>query len=503
MSRQIKPSCPSVSGQRRAPLNEPISHVTRRSSPNTPDDTSDDTPDLDRAKMPRSAAQAMTASGLFDGGVGSIMRLAGFLSLSGLFATSAILIDANMVAPVGDETLAGLGLAASLYGLFMALLFGLGSAAQILLTRADGANDPALFYARLFRMAGLGLGVSLVLVLLFRFNIHFLVDHLATTSGIGFAAKRYLGVMVYGLPITSTAYLLSLSFDVRRQAGREVRGFALEIPLNLVLNAFLIYGFAGAPKLGIAGAAIATLISQGVRLVYLILLVFGDWRAYRMSRTDADGARDADLQPRSVLIPVSLNVATLIVGAQAYQLLFAQLPYLSFAALALMMPWLSISNVLGRAVALAATISTASEAPGSMELRRAVGAVLSMLKSIAPKLALLFLGALLLVGGLSWHISGLVRIEFLALIPLAALLVLIRCVSVTIGAVLRATGWPHWVFRTQLLLQWGFGLPLLLALVLVFEPPLLLAFAILILEEAIRLAVMALKLISLRKAGRA
>ena len=185
----------------------------------------------------------------------SILKLAGFLSLSGLFSTSAILIDANMVGPIGDETLAGLGLCAGLYGIFMALLFGLGSGAQILLTRAFGAGDIRLYYKRLLRMMGLGLALSVILVLLFRFNINFLVDWLATTSGIGFAAKRYLALMVYSLPLSFAAYLLTISFDVKRQAPRELRGFAIELPLNVFLNALLIYGWFGAPELGIKGAA--------------------------------------------------------------------------------------------------------------------------------------------------------------------------------------------------------------------------------------------------------
>nr|WP_321457899.1 MATE family efflux transporter [uncultured Cohaesibacter sp.] len=439
---------------------------------------------------------------LLDRETPSILKLAGFLSLSGLFSTSAILIDANMVGPIGDETLAGLGLCAGLYGLFMALLFGLGSGAQILLTRAFGTGDMVLFYKRLMRMMGLGLSLSVVLVLLFRFNINFLVDWLATTSGIGFAAKRYLELMVYAPPMSFAAYLLTISFDVRRQAPRELRGFAIELPLNVVLNALLIYGWFGAPELGIKGAAIATLISQGARLVYLIALTAGDMNhAFRADRAHAPQnhaslahPNDEPLLPRSVLLPVMLNVAALIVGAQAYQLLFAQQPYLTFAALALMTPWLSVANVLGRAVAMSATLTCADLKPGSEELRQAIRSVLSALRLLAPRLALLFVAVTLVADALSWHISDWVRINFLLLIPYGGLLVLVRTVSVTIGAILRATDRPKWVFWVQVGLQWGFGVPLLLIATHVFELSLYIAYGILIGEEALRLGIMALRL---------
>ncbi|SNY92606.1 Na+-driven multidrug efflux pump [Cohaesibacter sp. ES.047] len=426
---------------------------------------------------------------LFDRGTPSILRLAGYLSLSGLLATSAILIDANMVAPVGDETLAGLGLCAGLYGVFMALLFGMGSAAQILLTRAFGAGDTALFYSRLFRILALGLACSLVLVLLFRFNINFLVDHLATTSGVGFAAKRYLELMVYGLPISFAAYLLSLSFDVRRQAKRELKGYIIELPINVILNALLIYGWFGAPELGVKGAAVATLVSQSARLCYLIGLTVIDFRQQDVGRTSIDPQSE-----RTILVPVTLNVASLIVGSQAYNLLFSQLPYLSFAALALMVPWLSVSNVLGRAVALSATISCADLPSGSRKLDNTIGAILKALKILAPRLALIFVGVTLVVGGVSWHISSAVRINFMLLIPFAGCMVIIRTISVTIGAILRATGWPRWVTRVQVGLQWGVGLPLLLVLTLSFDLSIYVAFSVLLLEETIRAGIMWRKL---------
>ncbi|WP_162916878.1 MATE family efflux transporter [Cohaesibacter haloalkalitolerans] len=445
---------------------------------------------------------------LLDRETPSILKLAGFLSLSGLFSTSAILIDANMVGPIGDETLAGLGLCAGLYGVFMALLFGLGSGAQILLTRAFGVGDMRLFYRRLLRMLALGLGMSFILVLLFRFNINFLVDRLATTSGIGFAAKRYLELMVYAPPLSFAAYLLTISFDVKRQAPRELKGFAIELPLNIILNALLIYGWFGAPELGIKGAAIATLISQSARLVYLVGLLAGDMRAaYALpvpkssglapsARTNPDhqGQAEEPLLPRHVLVPVTLNVAALIVGAQAYQLLFAQQPYLTFAALALMTPWLSVANVLGRSVAMSATLTCADLKPGSETLRQAIGSVLKALRYLAPRLALLFVGVTLVADALSWHISDWVRINFLLLIPYGGVLVLVRTVSVTIGAILRATDRPKWVFWVQVGLQWGFGVPLLMIVTHVFELSLYIAYGILILEELLRLAIMWLRL---------
>ncbi|MCT4657372.1 MAG: MATE family efflux transporter [Cohaesibacter sp.] len=431
---------------------------------------------------------------------GAILRQAGFLSLSGLFATSALLLDANMVAPLGDEILAGLGLSAGIYGIFMALLFGLGSAAQILLSQSASSTAAAGFYRRLCYCLVVGIPLALILTLLFRFNIHFLVDWLATTSGIGFAAKRYLGWMVYGLPISFLAYLLSLSFDVRHQSQRQLWGFAIEVPLNIALNAILIYGLLGFEALGIMGAAIATLIAQSARLFYLLILTAMD-----LSKAGPwVGLSLPSMQERLLFnrlaLPVSLNVGALILGSQAYQLLFAQLPYQAYAALALMAPWRSIANVLGRGIALSSTMACADLSLGSKSMQGAIASIMIVLKNMAPKLALGFLGISMLVCALSLHVSGTVRLHFLTLIPLACLLVFVRSLSVSFGAVLRAIDQPQWVMRIQLVLQWGAGLPLLLVLIVLFDLPLLLAFGVLVGEETLRLALLYRRFRSLRNA---
>ncbi len=424
----------------------------------------------------------------------SILAQAAYFALSGLLATSAVLIDANMVAPLGDEILAGLGLSAGIYGLFMALLFGLGSAAQILLSQSAGGDAQVTFYRRLAYCLIVGLGLCVILVLLFRFNINFLVDWLATTSGVGFAAKRYLSILLYGLPISFAAYLLSLSFDVRKQSSKELWGFAIEIPLNLVLNAILIYGLFGFAARGIEGAAIATLCAQGARLIYLVWITQQDLsKTSQWSRLSWPSQQERSLF-HQLMVPIAINVAALIAGAQAYNLLFAQLPYQEFAALALLVPWLSIANVLGRGLSLSATVSSAGLKPYSPSLREALSQIFAALRDFAPKLSLGFLLVTMLVCALSLHVSGGVRLHFLTLIPLAFILVFIRTISVTLGAVLRVIDRPQWVLRVQLGLQWGLGLPILLLLTLMFELPLVLALSILVAEEGIRLLVLAKRL---------
>lgn len=88
-------------------------------------------------------------------------------------------------------------------------------------------------------------------------------------------SHTYLRIMLIGL----VPFGLSMAVgSVSREAGRTVLNMFSSIAgvlTNFVLNYILIFGHFGAPKLGVAGAAIATVIA---RFTELAVISFGLWR---------------------------------------------------------------------------------------------------------------------------------------------------------------------------------------------------------------------------------
>lgn len=83
--------------------------------------------------------------------------------------------------------------------------------------------------------------------------------------------KQYLSIMLFGLP----AYAVTNAYaGTLRECGKPVvpmvAGF-VATGVNLVGNYFLIYGSFGAPALGSAGAAIATVLSRYVELAIVVI----------------------------------------------------------------------------------------------------------------------------------------------------------------------------------------------------------------------------------------
>ena len=74
------------------------------------------------------------------------------------------------------------------------------------------------------------------------------------------------------------------------------------------------------------------------RLIYLLWCSRQDRLLVSIKELGPQGVVENLRAQRKEILSIGLNIFLLILGAQAYLLVFAQLPYLSFAALALLFP---------------------------------------------------------------------------------------------------------------------------------------------------------------------
>ena len=84
----------------------------------------------------------------------------------------------------------------------------------------------------------------------------------------------YLRIILLDLP---AFMILQVYASTMRECGETVvpmKAGAAAVAVNLIFNYLLIYGKFGFPRLGVAGAAVATVISQGVSVVLCILYIF-------------------------------------------------------------------------------------------------------------------------------------------------------------------------------------------------------------------------------------
>lgn len=159
--------------------------------------------------------------------------------------------------------------------MMFALVFGFGMACSIMIGQSMGRRD--LDGARRAVGAGMGffalLGVTSAIVGWLASPS--LLRLLGTPADVYPQALTYLRVMFVGLPANLLAVFLSMSL---RGMGDSLTPLLFMIPGSMMdagLNPVFILGLGPAPRLGIAGAATATLIANWVSFAAMLLFIYG------------------------------------------------------------------------------------------------------------------------------------------------------------------------------------------------------------------------------------
>lgn len=183
------------------------------------------------------------------------------------------LLDNIMVGQVGTLQMSGVSIVNQLMFVFNLCVFGATSGAGIFTAQFHGSqNHDGIRHSFRFKviigMLICALGISIFLTAGDPLIGLYLTGEgdSADAAQILHYGKDYLLIMLFGLP----AFALSNAYaSTLRESGETMVPMAASISavfVNLVLNWVLIFGHFGAPALGVAGAAIATVISRYAEL---------------------------------------------------------------------------------------------------------------------------------------------------------------------------------------------------------------------------------------------
>ena len=191
---------------------------------------------------------------------------------------------------VGEAELGASALAGIFYLMIFMLGFGFSIGAQILIARRNGAKEYSQIGPLFMQSTAFLLLMALVLFILSKVFAARIMGALIEAPDVREAAVRYLDYRVYGFFF---AYVGSMfrAFYVGTTRTRILTINSIVMVLtNVVLNYLLIFGKFGFPEMGIAGAAIASSISEGVSALFYILYTRyrTDWRRYKFRFTGFD-----------------------------------------------------------------------------------------------------------------------------------------------------------------------------------------------------------------------
>ncbi|MCD8323606.1 MAG: MATE family efflux transporter [Clostridiales bacterium] len=179
------------------------------------------------------------------------------------FLTSAVnFADVFMLGFVGQDALSAVSLANQYQFILTGLLYGISSGITMLCSQYWGKKDMDSIQTIMGIALKIGMTVTAiiaVLALVIPRQLMLVYTNDTTLIEIGVTYLRIIGLS-YFIQSFSNVYESTLRSVERARLSTIISGTALI--LNVCLNAVFIFGLFGAPKLGVLGVALATLIAR-------------------------------------------------------------------------------------------------------------------------------------------------------------------------------------------------------------------------------------------------
>lgn len=186
------------------------------------------------------------------------------------------LLDNVMVGRLGTESMSGVAIVNQLLFVFNLTIFGGLAGASIFGAQFYGKGDhEGVRFAFRFKIIFSTL-MTLAAILVMAFCGDALISLFLTESESGgdlaltlSEAHNYMLVMLIGLLPFGASQCYSSTLRETGETVSPMTASIIAILTNLVLNYILIFGSFGAPRLGVVGAAVATVVSRYIEAIYL------------------------------------------------------------------------------------------------------------------------------------------------------------------------------------------------------------------------------------------
>lgn len=418
-----------------------------------------------------------------------LLEIAVPVTLQCLLQSSFSVADQIMTGQLGSVNIAGIGLGGKFASIYSVLLAAVATAAGLMLAQYIGKKDAKgvgrSFYINLAVAVALAALFTALSVIFPAQLLGLYTDDAATVE----KAAEYLRIYALSFLPMALSSIFSAYLRCVQAAKLPLYAGLFAGAANTVLNYLLIFGRAGFPALGAQGAAIASVLAQMLGCALTLILFFRlrtqrGWELPFELRLDRKQAK----QYLVILMPLLICEFMWSLGENVYAGIYGHVGTAAFAAMtltnplqALVMGALSgVSQAAGVMVGKRLGAGDRARAYGDAKRLMYVGLAFSLLLSAAV-IALRRSYVLL------FNVEESVRLMAAQILPVYALIALVKVQNMILGGVLRSGGRTGYVLAIDLVGTWVFGVPLGLAAAFALHLPIAEVYFMLSLEECVRL----------------
>lgn len=195
-------------------------------------------------------------------------------------------VDTMFVSGLGQDALTALSLAFPVQNLMIAIGVGTGVGTNALLSRSLGEKN----FAKANKVAANGIFLSVVstvviMILGALFSTAYF-NSFGSSPAVTQQGSRYLGIcMLFSIGVFGQTMYEKLL----QSTGKTMYSMIVQLSgalINIILDPIMIYGYFGFPKMGVAGAAVATVTGQIIALLLAIVINHRYNREITISKKD-------------------------------------------------------------------------------------------------------------------------------------------------------------------------------------------------------------------------
>ena len=419
-----------------------------------------------------------------------LLSLALPITLQGIFYASFNVVDQLMTGQLGSSSIAAIGLTGKFIGIFSVMINTFGAVAGIIIAQAigkkDGRDEGKGFYTNFL----ITTAISFIFMALSNIIPTKIMSLYSSDNQMVEIASSYLRIYSFSFIFVSFTTMFSTYLRCIDHAKEPLYAGIISMVTNTLLNYVLIFGMGPIPKLGVKGAALASVIAQAFSAI--LLLYYFIKYSHKRGLIKSVYSTMKELKPFALmLLPLFISEFMWVLGENVYGGIYGHVGTQQCAAMTLMNPIVSlvigaltgVSSATGIIVGKYLGANDRSRAYESGKKLLFTALIGSLLLSV-----IVVLTASLYVK--LFNVEPEVRQMAIYIICIFALFAPVKVLNMTLGnGILRSGGKTHFIALIDIFGTWCIGVPLGLIAAFVLNLPIWLIYFTLSLEECIRLLI--------------
>ncbi|HXS36142.1 MAG TPA: MATE family efflux transporter [Flavipsychrobacter sp.] len=309
-----------------------------------------------------------------------IIKLAAPISLALLIPQISFLTNTAFLGRYGERELGVNGVGGIFYLMLSMIGYGLSIGLQIQMARRVGERNNDGVAKILSNGMRLSVFIALALMVLSLWLTPIIFGLSLHDSNNIYLTINYLYIRVWGLPFLLLSQLINAFFISINRSRFLIYGYSASALMNILFDYTLIFGNFGFPRMGLAGAAIASIIAEFASFI-IMYGIFYFKQFYRQYPVHLYAAFDFKLSKRTFKVSVPLIVQFLfsIGGWQVFFIFVEHLGDIDLAASQILRSLFGIIGAITWAFA-SATSTMVSNTIGQRKQREVLGLIYKIAK---------------------------------------------------------------------------------------------------------------------------